>query len=179
MKALDLFKKDIGKTAAINEKDIPVEEKFQQVFIPTEELLERVPSIIKKIYLSNITHRVFSIPFYTAIDETTSSLFKEKIETEVKEYTVSNTQITYANVDNTLVERSRGVGVDVYNNSSTSSCDVHIRPYNVDSDLYFFTVNPEKHFYFQFEYFFRTLSIGLKQQTASDNVRVRLSFIPL
>lgn len=183
MKAIDLVKEKIGKSAAITQKDIQAKEKFQQIFLALEENLVKTPSITKSIYLSNFTYRVFSIPFYTAIDESSILLYKEKILSELREENVPSDGYLNIVADPTMVRRSKGIGVEIKNLNPANACEVHVRSgewaYDGDDDLYLFTVEPSKRVFFQFEYFFSFLQLALKSKAGLGKVQVRFTYTPL
>lgn len=178
-----LIRKEESKD--MTEEGISATEKFQRVFLRTFEDFEKTPSNIDEIFLSNITHRVFSYPIYTSIDKKTNSFFKEKIYTRIITCPTSNEYDYSVVLGEDLTARSKKIGVQIANSSETSVCNVHILPteirdgYNVREDLYFFTVPPKTLFPFQFDAVFSSYTIKLRQQSAPAEVHIKVNYVPL
>ncbi len=165
-------------TNGITEKGITAIEKFQRVFFRIYEDIEKIPKSINEIFISNIIRRTLSHNIFTTIDQKTSSFFKEKIFDKTKKYTVTTSSDTYVYPTISISKKAKGVGISVKNMSASSVCNVHITT-TESGDLYFFQVQPDSVFSFQFELSFIGYLIVLRQLSANGDVTVSTEYSPL
>ncbi|DAZ85547.1 TPA_asm: hypothetical protein [Altiarchaeum virus] len=164
-------------TKGVTEEGITATEKFQRVFLRLFENIEKIPKSVSEIFVSNIMRRTLSYNIFSTIDQKTGSFWKEKIFDTEKKYAVTTSNDMHVYPSYALSKKAKGVGISIYN-MSAGVCNVHITTTD-GGDLYFFQIQGDSVFSFQFELFFPGYLINLRQLTANGNVTVSTNYSPL
>ncbi len=171
------------KTVQIKTEGITATEQFQKVCFKVYENIEKTPSIIKGIFLSNIIRRTFSHRIFQTIDEKEASFFPKNIKTKTFSVDATTTTNTFIYFTDEILSRQRLATIQVANYATTGACSISIVSNNIDgtvptSDIFFMScmANTVETYTFSTNINF---SIKIKQTLQNANVKIIAFFTPL
>ncbi len=186
MNLIKKFQKIFGekKTENITKEGIDATEKFQNIFFHLTDNIEKVPTSIKNLFLSNFIYRVIAHQYFHTIDEKSANFFKEKIRSKIEEIQADPIIYKYVDLEPNHVKRSRSIGLEIQN-TEYADCDVFVMVNTFSTytpniiPLHTIRVLASTTTQLQFDIYFSECYLSIKSIGYPTKIKTRINYLPI